>query len=264
MKIWILVGAVLLAGCSGKPAKQASSSTVVTSPTPAFAKTGDETRQRARTFTDLASAYYSRAQYKIALDELRKAIGVDRNYGPAYDVYGQIYMELGEDALAEENFRRAIDLDKNDSRARNNYGWFLCSRGRYDEGSAQFSAALQNPLYSQPELALANAGLCAEKKGDVAQAEASLMKALKLHPNNPGTLLQLSEFYFRQNRLNDAQRMLSDYAGVAQPSAQSLWLEVRLERRLGDRAQEAAAGLQLRKRFPDSKEARQLQAGQYE
>ena len=31
-----------------------------------------------------------------------------RRYGPAYNVYGLIYMELAEDKLAEENFRRAI------------------------------------------------------------------------------------------------------------------------------------------------------------
>ncbi|MBS1146228.1 MAG: putative pilus assembly protein PilF, repeat [Proteobacteria bacterium] len=41
-------------------------------------------------------------------------------------------------------------------------------------------------------------------------------------------------------------------------------LGVRLERKLGDRAQEAAYGLQLRKRFPDSKEAQLLLAGKYE
>ena len=37
-----------------------------------------------------------------------------------------------------------------------------------------------------------------------------------------------------------------------------------LERKLGDRAQEAAYGSQLRKRFPDSDEARLLRLGQYE
>jgi type IV pilus assembly protein PilF len=41
-------------------------------------------------------------------------------------------------------------------------------------------------------------------------------------------------------------------------------LGLRLERKLGDRAQEAAYGLQLRKRFPESNEARLLQSGQYE
>jgi type IV pilus assembly protein PilF len=223
-----------------------------------------ESRQRARAFTDLANAYFARAQYKIALDELRKAITSDNRFGPAYNIYGLIYMELTEDKLAEENFRRAIELDRSDSEARNNYGWFLCTRGRHDEGLEQFAVALRNPLYPQPERAMANAGLCAEMKGDLALAEANLLKSLKLQPDNPNTVLKLAGLNFRQGRLMETQRLLGRHAELAPPTAESLWLGVRLERKLGDRAQEAAYGLQLRKRFPDSNEARLLLTGQYE
>ncbi len=250
MKNWIVVGAALLAGCAVQPGVNTEADS--------------EGRQRARAFTDLANAYFVRAQYKIALDELRKAITADSRFGPAYNIYGQIYMELAEDKLAEENFRRAIELDRNDSFARNNFGWFLCTRGRYDEGLEQFSLALRNPLYTQPEQAMANAGLCAERKGDVRLAEANLLKSLKLQPDNPGTVLKLAGLYFRQGRLVEAQRQLARHAELAPPSAESLWLGVRLERKLGDRAQEAAYGLQLRKRFSDSDEARLLMTGQYE
>jgi len=148
--------------------------------------------------------------------------------------------------------------------ARNNFVWFLCTLGRYDEGLEQFSAALRNPLYTQPEQAMANAGLCAEKKGDLALAEANLLKSFKLQPDNPNTLLKLAGLRFRQGQLMEAQRLLGRHAELAVPTAESLWLGVRLERRLGDRQQEAAYGLQLRKRFPDSDEARRLLTGQYE
>jgi type IV pilus assembly protein PilF len=111
---------------------------------------------------------------------------------------------------------------------------------------------------------MANAGLCAERKGDLALAEANLLKSLKLQPDNPNTLLKMAGLHFRQGRLVEAQRLLGRHAELAPPTAESLWLGVRLERRLGDRAQEAAYGLQLRKRFPDSNEARLLLTGQYE
>lgn len=257
MKKWTgLMAAVLLAGCAVQPTNGGSD--VVNRPV------DSESRQRAHAFTELADAYLARAQYKVALDELRKAITADNQFGPAYNIYGLIYMELAEDKLAEENFRRAIALDHGDSQARNNYGWFLCTRGRYDEGLEQFSTALRNPLYSQPEQAMANAGLCAEKKGDLALAEANLLKSLKLQPDNPNTIIKLAGLNFRQGRLVETQRLLGRHAELAPPTAESLWLGVRLERKLGDRAQEAAYGLQLRKRFPDSNEARQLLAGQYE
>lgn len=256
MRKWTgMLAAVLLAGCVAQPMEGGGV---------ANTQVDSESRQRARAFTDLADAYYARAQYKVALDELRKAITVDSRYGPAYNIYGLIYMELAEDRLADENFRRAIELDRSDSVARNNYGWFLCTRGRYDEGLEQFSAALRNPLYTQPELAMANAGLCAERKGDLALAEANLLKSFKLQPDNPNTVIKLAGLHFRQGRLMEAQRLLGRHAELAPPTAESLWLGVRLERKLGDRAQEAAYGLQLRKRFPDSNEARLLLSGQYE
>jgi type IV pilus assembly protein PilF len=257
LKKWmVILAAALLAGCAAQPMDGGSGVS--------GAVADSDSRQRARTFTELAGAYYTRAQYKIALDELRKAITIDKGFGPAYNIYGLIYMELAEDKLAEENFRRAIDLDRNDSEARNNYGWFLCTRGRYDEGMDQFSTAFRNPLYARPEQAMTNAGLCAEKKGDLALAEANLVKSLKLQPDNANTLLKLAGLNFRQGRLDDMQRLLARHAELAPPTAESLWLGVRLERKRGDRAQEAAYGLQLRKRFPDSSEARLLLNGQFE
>jgi type IV pilus assembly protein PilF len=255
VKKWILLAAALLTGCAGQPAGESGV---------ANTQVDSESRQRALAFTNLASAYYARAQYKVALDELRKAITADNRFGPAYNIYGLIYMELTEDKLADENFRRAIELDRSDSNTRNNYGWFLCTRDRYDEGLEQFSIALRNPLYAHPEEAMANAGLCAERKGDLALAESNLSKSLKLQPDNPNTLLKLAGLNFRQGRLMETQRLLGRHSELAPPTSESLWLGLRLERKLGDRSQEAAYGLQLRKRFPDSNEAKLLHAGQYE
>ena len=257
MKKWI--GMTLLLVLAGCAAPQAGDGGNVGS-----SAADSESRQRARAFTELAAAYFNRGQYKIALDELRKAITVDNQFGPAYNIYGLIYMDLAEDRLAEENFRKAVDLNRNDSEARNNFGWFLCTRGKYDEGMEQFRAAIRNPLYDKPELAMANAGLCAELKGDVALAEANLERSLKLQPDNANTILKMAGLVYRQNRLAEAQRLLARHAELAPPTAESLWLGVNLERKLGDRAQEAAYGLQLRKRFPDSQEARKLMSGQYE
>lgn len=258
MKKFVVVLSLLLGACAQQPTESGSPNNAGTS------GPDSDIQQRARAFTDLASAYFQRAQYKIALDELRKAIIADPRFGPAYNVYGLIYMELAEDKLAEENFRRAIELDRRHSEAHNNYGWFLCTRGRYDEGLAQFATAIQNPLYASPEQAMANAGMCAEKKGDLILAEANLTRALKLQPDNPNALVKLAGLNYRKGKYNETQRLLTRYSELAPPTAESLWLNLRLERKLGDRAQEAAYGLQLRKRFPDSDETRALLAGRYE
>ena len=257
--IALLLG-LILAGCAqmGGVGDSSSSSSVSASPVET------ESRARARAFTELAGAYFSRGQMKIALDEVRKAVQADSSYGPAYNVLGLIYMELAEDAPAEENFRKSVSLDRSDSEARNNYGWFLCTRGRYDEGLTQFSDALRNPLYAKPEQALTNAALCHERKGDLKQAEAYFNKALKLQPDFGLAIIKLADLHFRQGNLKESQRLLARHQAVLPPTAESLWLGVRIERRLGDRNQEAAYNLQLRKRFPDSPEAQLLARGQYE
>jgi type IV pilus assembly protein PilF len=177
---------------------------------------------------------------------------------------GLVYMELDENKLAEENFRKAIDLDRADSDAHNNYGWFLCTRGRYDEGLEQFTDALRNPLYDKPEQAMTNSGLCSEKKGDLKQAEAYYNKALKLQPNASQPIIKLADLNFRRDNLNEAQRLLTRYQEVSPPTAESLWLGVRIERKLGDKNQEAFYNQQLRRRFPDAPETKLLLQGQYE
>jgi len=220
--------------------------------------------QKAKVFTDLSAAYFERGQFKIALEQVRTAIGEDSGYGPAYNVLGLIYMELDEDQLAEENFRKSVDLDHADSEAHNNYGWFLCTRGRYDEGLIQFTDALRNPLYSTPEKSITNAGLCNEKKGEMEKAEADFVKAMKLQPDYPLALLSLARLKYKQAKLDESLRLLTRYQDVAPATAESLWLGVRLERKLGDKDKQAAFATQLHKNFPNSREDNLMTSGQYE
>lgn len=246
----------LLAGCAAVPAGDLSGVAAV--------RPDSETSARARVFTDLAAGYFVRGQYKTVLEELRRAIQIDPQFGPAYNLYGLVYMALAEDALAEENFQRALKLDPNDSVAHNNYGWFLCTRGRYDAGMAEFATAIANPLYGQPDLAMANAGQCAERKGDLAEAENHYKKVLKLTPDNPSVTFRLADLHYRQGRLDEAGQLMGRLAQLAQLDAAALWLGVRIEHKRGDAVQESAYAQQLLRLFPDSRQTQGLKARQYE
>ena len=137
----------------------------------------------ARVHTELAALYYERAQLGIALDELRQALQAEPNYAPAYGVRGLVHMALREDKEAEDDFQHSLKLDSINSEAHNNYGWFLCQRGRESESVKQFLAALKNPLYSTPEKAYLNAGICSKKAGEMKDAAEFLRKALLLQPD---------------------------------------------------------------------------------
>jgi type IV pilus assembly protein PilF len=200
----------------------------------------------------------------VALEEVKEALRADPNYGPAHNVAGVIYAQLKEDRLAEESFQRALRINAADSDALNNYGMFLCQRKQEREGIRYFVQAVRNPLYASPERSYVNAGVCARRIGDTAGAAEFFLLALKVRPNQPQALYQMADVSYARGDFGEAKRYLNRLTQVATANAETLWLGVRVERRLGDRNSEASYALQLRNRFPDSQEARALLAGQYE
>jgi type IV pilus assembly protein PilF len=217
----------------------------------------------AKIHTELAGMYYERAQYGIALEELSIALNKESGYAPAYNVRGLVHMALLEDEEAESDFKRSLDLDENNSAARNNYGWFLCQRGRERESVKQFMAAVKNPLYATPEKAFLNAGLCSKKAGMMVEAEAYLRRALIMQPKMPEALLGMAELNYAQADFMGAKTYFQRFSQlVPELTAANLMLAIRIERKVGDRNSEASYKMQLRKRFPDSRETKIMLSGE--
>lgn len=221
----------------------------------------DAIRTRARVHTELASGYFELRNMQVALDEVKQALKADPNYGPAYNVAGLIYADLKEERLAQDSFERALRINPVDSDANNNYGRYLCDRKREAEAIKYFLAALNNPLYQNRERSYLNAGLCLRRQGHATQAEDYFMRALKVAPNQPQALYQLADIEYARRNYVQAKNYLVRLEQLTSPAAEVLWLGLRIERRLGDRNAEATYGQQLRRQFPDSKEARALVAG---
>ena len=53
-------------------------------------------------------------------------------------------------------------------------------------------------------------------------------------------------------------------AGTETPSAETLWLGVRIERKLGDHEAETRLAVQMKRKFPAASETQRLSQGQYE
>lgn len=248
---------VFLAGCATEPQTSSYKSDVSTM--------GDESeaRNRARIHTELASGYFELRNLGVALEEVNEALRADPTYGPAYNVSALIHAELKEDRLAEQQFERALRLNPVDSDANNNYGLFLCQRKREEEAIRYFVAALRNPLYQTRERSYVNAGLCSRKRGDLAGAEDYFQQALKVRPNQAQALYQMADILYARGEYAQARPYISR-ASQLTPNAEALWLALRLERKLGDRNAEASYAAQLRRSFPQSREARALAAGQFE
>lgn len=245
MKKLILIALVLLTAC-------------------AIPKSGKEEsvmRERARIHTELGAGYYSQGNLPVALDEFTEAVEIDPSYPMAYTGLGLVYAALREDAKAEANFKKSLQLDPGSSESHNNYGTFLCTRGRIDESITHFMEAVKNPLYSTPASAYLNAGVCALKKKDVANAEIYLRKALQIEPLLHPAAYQLASIQYDQGKYQEARSLLQ-YALADTPSPDVLWLAIRTERKLGGKDAEASYALELRRRYPESAEAKALISGQ--
>lgn len=221
-------------------------------------------RNRARLHTELAGLYYSRGNMGVALDELRIAAKADANYAPIYSMFGLVYLKLRERPLAEENFQRALSLSPNDPDINHNYGWYLCQSEREAESVEFFLRAIRNPLYPKPWRSYSAAGLCLLRIDKPEDAEELFQRALKLNPREPRANLQMGAIRYGQGDYNKAHRWVRRFGQLSPPTAESLWLGVRIERKRGSRLNEASLASQLRRRFPGSPENQKLQRGEYD
>ena len=256
MKKTIIIVLALVAGCASNPEPTHDTGTII-------GEVGDP-RNRAKLHTELASLYYSAGNFGVALEELRAAQSADAGYAPTHGMYGLVYMQLKENGRAEESFARALRLSPNDADINHNYGWFLCQTGREPASIKYFLQALRNPLYPTPWRSYSAAGQCSMKTKQYKDAEAFFERALRLEPDEPTALLSLGQIRYDQGKVGEARRLVSRYNKLVTPSAESLWLAVRIERKLGERLQEQALANQLRRRYPASQEFQALQRGQYD
>jgi type IV pilus assembly protein PilF len=255
---------VALAGCAGGARVEEPSPTAIeVQPDPVIAEQSTP-RERAKAHTELAAAYYELGNMAVALDELRVAVSADPNYAPAYNVLGLVHMDLKENKEAQTSFERALQIAPNDPDANHNYGWFLCQTGREQAASKFFQAAVRNPLYSTPQRSYTLAGVCAMRNNDDATALDNFERALRVDANYLSAVLPLAQLRYRRNELDQAKRLVAQFNRAVEPTAESLWLALRIERKLGDRSAESLFADQLRRRYPGTPEYLSLQKGSYE
>lgn len=257
----LLAVLVFVAGCAAPPRAPSGATLPAESGPPAPA----DVERRAQVRIELATAYFARGQYDTALEEVRQAIAARPDFADAYNLRGLIYASLGEPRQAEDSFQRALQLNPRDGDAMHNYGWFLCQQRRFADAQVQFDRALQLPQYrAQPRTLLAQ-GVCRARNGEWAEAERAMLRAYELDPSSPATAVNLSEVLYRRGEYERARfyvRRVNNQADQA--SAQTLWLALRIERKLGNQRGVQDLGRDLRARFPQSPEALALERGQFD
>lgn len=214
-----------------------------------------EARKRARIRLELAVGYFEQGQTTIALDELKQSIAADPTYGEAYNLRGLIYMRLNDFRFSEESFKRALVISPRNANVMHNLGWLYCQQARYLESFQLFSQALSYPQYGERAKTFRAQGLCQARAGLRGDAELSLLKSYEFDASNPITAYNLANLLFQRGDFVRAQFYVRRLNNSDLANAESLWLGVKVERRMENRDAMLQLSGQLVKRYPQSPEA---------
>jgi len=246
--IWLALLALLLGGCAGDAGRVGSSDVATESDI-------SPEQKRALLRLELASAYFGNGQNLVALDEVKQAIAINPNSADAFSLRGLIYTRMGEMDFADDSFKRALLIKPNAAPIQHNYGVFLCQNGRMPEAEKMFAKALETPGYADRVKTWTTQGLCQRKAGALAEGRTSLLRAYELDPSNPTVGYNLALSMAESGEWTRAQFYLARIHAAGARTAESLWLAIKAEQRLGDASALSQLGMQLRTQFPKSPQA---------
>ncbi len=240
---WRTAGALavlLLSGCAG------------------HAKQVQKEHDAASYNVQLGVAYLNQGDLARAKDKLDRALSQNPDSADVHSARAMLFERMGESKEADAEFRTALRLAPNDPKVVNNYAVYLCQNGRTDDGVKHFMLAAKNPLYTTPEAAYTNAGVCLRAAKRDEEARADFVRALQLRPNFAEAEFQLATLQFQQGQLAQARAGIDTYLNSFDATPDLLLLGVRVARAQNDRlaAQRYARKLQLD--FPDTDQARAL------
>jgi type IV pilus assembly protein PilF len=256
---WLLLAGALLSlsGCVGGVSATSNTAQPVTE------SDEPEARKRARLRLELASGYFEQGQTTVALDEIKQSLAADPVYGPAYVLRGLVYMRLNDNRLAEDSFQRALQINPLDPDALHNYGWFSCQLGRHAQAIEFFTRALASPVYGGQAKTYMAKGVCQTRMGQLAEAEGSFARSYELDAANPITGYNLAALLFQRGDDTRAQFYIRRLNNSDMANAETLWLGIRVERRLGNTEALQQLAQQLGRRYPQSREWALYQRGAF-
>jgi type IV pilus assembly protein PilF len=239
----LVILAFLLGGCTS------NSNNNVTTPQP---------ERAAELNLELGVEHLRKGNLQQAKEKIDKALEQNPRYGRAHLIAGMLYNRLNDQSKAELHYERAISLEPKNPEFKNNYAVYLCQQKKFERGQKVALEAAADPLYKTPEVAFMNAGNCALSAGDMKVAEDNFRKALGKKPRFGEALLQMADLEYRQTEYLSARAFLERYMEVGRTNPETLWLGVRIERGLGNKAQAQHYAQRLKSEYPSAAQTKEL------
>lgn len=224
---------------------------------------GGDIARRAQIRMELAASYLQAGQATVALQEVAQAIALEPRNADAYALQGLILLGMRDYPAARNSLQQSLSLKPGDPRTLHNMGWLDCLEGRYAQGVAVLDRVLDSPRYAESSKTLMTKAMCQRQAGDVAAAEKTFLQAYEMDAGNPVIAYHLADLLFRRQELERARFYARRLNNGEYANAESLWLGIRVEKAMGDKAAVRQLADQLQRRFPDSKEWQRYEQGAF-
>ena len=159
-----------------------------------------------RIYNYAAMASQVMGQQDFALDLYDKAVALDAAYAPAYNNRGLLYKKMGRAEEALKSYNWAIALHPGFATAWYNRGNLYLLTGRPSAAAADYSLVLA--MYREYPGALEARGLAYALEENWRLAEADLLAAITLAPQEGSPRFNLAQLYERQG---DQDKALAQY-----------------------------------------------------
>ena len=181
-----------------------------------------------------AGAAYRAGKMEQAAQQAQAALKADPAMADAHTLLAAIAIENSDQESAGRHYQQALAIAPGKGAYANNYGTWLCSNGRAAESLSWFDKAVADPEYGTRAAALANAGTCAHRTGQLGRAEAYWRQALALEPTEMQSLAGMANLEFARARYLEARAFAERWLGIAPSDREALQLASQIELKLGD------------------------------
>lgn len=168
-----------------------------------------EQEKEAEFYYKMGLSFLNEGQLQMAFVQFQKALQLDPENKETLNNLGLIYLRWEDPEKAKEFFTNAIKKDDRFSDAYNNLGVTCRELGQWQEAVDAFKAALSDPLYKFPELALYNLGATYYRAGQFDLAVENYKDSLKRSPSFPLPYYGLATAYNKMGRYGDAAAVLN-------------------------------------------------------
>jgi len=198
--------------------------------------------------------YLKSGNLQNAKRHLDKALEFGADSGNVHFGIAYYFEQVKEFKKAEKSYKKALKLEPKNPDFLNGYASFLCNKGEFKSADKYFNKAIDRPIYPNITSALVNAGVCAKKANNKDKAASYFRKALNRNKKLPVALIEMAEVEYDKKRYERAYKYIQRFEEVSRPTANSLWLALRVAHFLDAKNDLASYAIKLEQLFPDSDE----------